>query len=373
MVRKGSKKVRTGCITCKVRKIKCDETRPCCRRCTNTGRNCDGYAPQGRQPTPAAHLAVTCQYLRTKTECRGLQYFCEVAAPRLLGPKSPYFWTHLVMQLSESEPVVKHSLLAISSLYETQEAQKTPPAMPSLALQHYNSAIQGLKTTQSDVLALLGCILFTCIELLQSNNGTAIRHCAHGIAIMERCNNPWAREHLVPIFRRISVLPLLFGSDSTELSRSIVLGFVIPSKFDSLEDAQVMTDDIFNRLKRLCSLKKQGLHFDQDIEREYIKSLLERWQFLMKGLNVHAAAQADGACNGQYTLTMMRFQLCQACFNLLFCSAADDDDNTKASSRRRIQSEHDMILDDLDYLQDVAPCSKEIPWGSRKEEYFINE
>ncbi|RYC81753.1 hypothetical protein BFJ63_vAg15344 [Fusarium oxysporum f. sp. narcissi] len=260
MVRKGSKKVRTGCITCKVRKIKCDETRPCCRRCTNTGRNCDGYAPQGRQPTPAAHLAVTCQYLRTKTECRGLQYFCEVAAPRLLGPKSPYFWTHLVMQLSESEPVVKHSLLAISSLYETQEAQKTPPAMPSLALHHYNSAIQGLKTTQSDVLALLGCILFTCIELLQSNNGTAIRHCAHGIAIMERCNNPWAREHLVPIFRRISVLPLLFGSDSTELSRSIVLGFVIPSKFDSLEDAQ-----------------------------------------------------------------------------------------------------------------DVAPCSKEIPWGSRKEEYFINE
>ncbi|KAL5599098.1 hypothetical protein FOVSG1_006910 [Fusarium oxysporum f. sp. vasinfectum] len=70
MVRKGSKKVRTGCITCKVRKIKCDETRPCCRRCTNTGRNCDGYAPQGRQPTPAAHLAVTCQYLRTKTESR---------------------------------------------------------------------------------------------------------------------------------------------------------------------------------------------------------------------------------------------------------------------------------------------------------------
>ncbi|KAK2669929.1 hypothetical protein RAB80_014066 [Fusarium oxysporum f. sp. vasinfectum] len=152
---------------------------------------------------------------------------------------------------------------------------------------------------------------------------------------MERCDNPWAREHLVPIFRRISVLPLLFGSDSTELSRSMVLGFVIPSKFDSLEDAQVMTDDIFNRLKRLCSMKKQGLHFDRDMEREYIKSLLERWQFLMKGLDVHAAAQAD--------------------------------------ARRRIQTEHDMILDDLDYPQDVAPCSKEIPWGSRKEECFINE
>ncbi|KAF4465880.1 transcriptional regulatory [Fusarium albosuccineum] len=327
MARKGSKKVRTGCITCKVRKIKCDETRPCCRRCTNTGRDCDGYLPQSQ---PMVHLAVIPQRLGTPTERRALQYFCEVAAPRLLGPKSPYFWTHLVIQLSETEPVVKHSLLAISSLYETREVQKTPSYMPNLALQHYNAAIQGLKATQSDVLALLGCILFICIELLQSNNETAIRHCAHGIAIMERCGNPWAREHLEPIFRRIGVLPQLFGNNSTELSRSMVLGFVVPSKFDSLEDAQIMTDDIFNRLMRLCSMKKQGLHFDRDLEREYLKSLLDRWQFLIKGLEDHAAAQTDGACSEQHTSTMMRFQLCQACFNLLFCSAADDDDNEKA-------------------------------------------
>ncbi|RMJ16623.1 hypothetical protein CDV36_003772 [Fusarium kuroshium] len=212
--------------------------------------------------------------------------------------------------------------------------------MSKLALQHYNAAIQGLKTTQSDVLALLGCVLFICIELLQSNNETAIRHCAHGMAILERCDNAWAREHLAPIFRRISVLPLLFGGDdSTDLSRPMVLGFVSPSKFDSLDDAQVMMDDTFNRLKKLCSMEKQGLQFDQDMEREYIKSLLERWQFLINGLDVHAAAlEEDGDNNTQYTSAMMRFQLCQACFDLFFYNGVTGDDDDARAFHRMLES-----------------------------------
>ncbi|KAH8701545.1 hypothetical protein BGW36DRAFT_371084, partial [Talaromyces proteolyticus] len=37
------KKSRGGCITCKIRRKKCDEMRPSCQRCTGTGRKCDGY------------------------------------------------------------------------------------------------------------------------------------------------------------------------------------------------------------------------------------------------------------------------------------------------------------------------------------------
>ncbi|OAL24121.1 hypothetical protein AYO20_10733 [Fonsecaea nubica] len=44
--RKTHHKVRTGCITCKVRRKKCDEEKPFCRRCTSTGRKCDGYVSQ---------------------------------------------------------------------------------------------------------------------------------------------------------------------------------------------------------------------------------------------------------------------------------------------------------------------------------------
>src|ERR1700712_3835315 len=37
-------KSNTGCLSCKARKVKCDEDKPVCRRCLSTGRKCDGYA-----------------------------------------------------------------------------------------------------------------------------------------------------------------------------------------------------------------------------------------------------------------------------------------------------------------------------------------
>jgi hypothetical protein len=36
-------KVRSGCSTCKQRKVKCDETKPECLRCTKAGKLCGGY------------------------------------------------------------------------------------------------------------------------------------------------------------------------------------------------------------------------------------------------------------------------------------------------------------------------------------------
>ena len=44
--RKAHNKVKTGCLTCKIRKKKCDEAKPFCRRCVDTGRKCDGYMKQ---------------------------------------------------------------------------------------------------------------------------------------------------------------------------------------------------------------------------------------------------------------------------------------------------------------------------------------
>ncbi|KAK3711999.1 transcription factor [Vermiconidia calcicola] len=39
-VKRSHKKSRLGCITCKRRRIKCDETRPCCDRCNRRGLDC---------------------------------------------------------------------------------------------------------------------------------------------------------------------------------------------------------------------------------------------------------------------------------------------------------------------------------------------
>ncbi|KAI0814604.1 hypothetical protein GGR55DRAFT_439204 [Xylaria sp. FL0064] len=43
-------KARTGCLTCKRRKVKCDEAKPACTRCVKSGHRCAGYeAPPPRR------------------------------------------------------------------------------------------------------------------------------------------------------------------------------------------------------------------------------------------------------------------------------------------------------------------------------------
>lgn len=55
-MRKTHTKSRLGCLQCKARKVKCDELKPACRRCTSTGRECsfrEARAAAGI-PTPTA-------------------------------------------------------------------------------------------------------------------------------------------------------------------------------------------------------------------------------------------------------------------------------------------------------------------------------
>ncbi|OHE99488.1 hypothetical protein CORC01_05288 [Colletotrichum orchidophilum] len=319
MARKGCKKTKTGCLTCKIRKIKCDETKPSCRCCNDTGRKCDGYTVQASLESKI-RSDLGRHGSNSASERRALQYFYEYAAPRLSGPRRPVFWTHFVMQLSESEPIVKHSLLAISHLYEAREIQSTPSIRPSLALQYYNASIKGLKAVEDQSLVLVVCILFTCIELLLSNNETAIQHCNHGLAILENYNNdnPWILEHLLPIFRRLSVLPLLIGKPLADSAFAPVLRPVVPTRFESIEDAQSMLDDIFKQLMLLRHWKQKGTHFDVVKERSCIDSLLHQCKELIQNLDIDSTSQADCASAGPQALMQMRFQLCQVCFDMVF-------------------------------------------------------
>ncbi|KAL2208050.1 hypothetical protein CC79DRAFT_1333857 [Sarocladium strictum] len=49
-------KVRTGCLTCRIRRKKCDEEKPVCKRCVAAGVKCDGYAPVPTKSSGAGAL-----------------------------------------------------------------------------------------------------------------------------------------------------------------------------------------------------------------------------------------------------------------------------------------------------------------------------
>ncbi|KAH7009830.1 hypothetical protein EDB80DRAFT_750356 [Ilyonectria destructans] len=305
MARRGSRKVRTGCLTCKIRKVKCDERKPICERCTSGNRKCDGYAPstiytalaiyRPRQALPGIHAA---------SEGRALQFFRETAGPFLSGATDPKFWTRLVMQFSCYEPAVRHSVVAISALYEQFNAEAEGDVRlrdNPLALRHYNAAIHELKAMDSPAVVLLVCILFTCIECLQSNREAAIKHCKSGIAIMENATSvpSWTKEHLRPIFRRLSMLPFFFGNSSDDFPNLIAWDEPVPTEFCSFSDAQTMMDDIFCRTVRLVrwgdahrigSLRHQPVSLELLAEQEKIKSLLEQWLVMLANFEAGLAS-----------------------------------------------------------------------------------
>ncbi|KAI1408707.1 hypothetical protein F5Y13DRAFT_172140 [Hypoxylon sp. FL1857] len=292
MARKGSPKVRTGCLTCKVRKVKCDEEKPNCQRCVSTGRKCDGYAP----PTSSSGLSWhrprhLFSNVDDASERRALQFFCQAAGPSLSGPMDPYFWTHLVMQFSTFEPAVRHSVVAISSLYEQMHSDPRSVQLLAdnrLAICHYNSAIQELKSKENEPLVLLVCILFICVEFLLGNREAAIQHCKHGVLILENVESsyPWTKQYLSPIFRRLTLFPFFFAPDSTSFPKLIGLNDQLPASFETIEVAQYYLDGITSRTVhlvrrgdsyRLGDMRNVPVSSDLLSEQGKIKDLLDEW------------------------------------------------------------------------------------------------
>ncbi|KAK5114133.1 hypothetical protein LTR62_002703 [Meristemomyces frigidus] len=259
--RLGARKSRGGCITCKVRKVKCDQARPACRKCTSFGRTCEGYT----QPAQALLSDVT-QLVAVSTspflalreqDKRSFEFYVTWGAPRLAGSLDKQFWTGDILQLAQQEPCILDSLLAISLLYEHPQyievlgpragarpisqpigdGMKTPALAtigfedgpPPLnqhhaaALRAYNRAIVQLRHKLEDgkaspLLALASCVLFLCIEVIRDNVFGALALFAKGNGLLDLVNgqSPTNREQtLVTTIRlmmhRLGVLAAAFG------------------------------------------------------------------------------------------------------------------------------------------------------------------
>ncbi|QGI78363.1 hypothetical protein CEK25_005092 [Fusarium fujikuroi] len=85
-MRKIRKKTKTGCLTCRKRRIKCDEGRPTCNNCIKSERHCEGYNqriifkdPMGaRQGVPAPEIESDLEIMDTR----------EVSGPILLSKEA---------------------------------------------------------------------------------------------------------------------------------------------------------------------------------------------------------------------------------------------------------------------------------------------
>ncbi|KAK2007232.1 hypothetical protein LZ32DRAFT_594147 [Colletotrichum eremochloae] len=396
MARKGSRKVRTGCLTCKVRKIKCDEARPFCNRCTVTGRKCDGYPhvaelPDVSSSSPGSSIvhfqpSRASPGINSPNDSRALQYFSEVVGPLLSGAVDPYFWTHIVMQFSTFEPAVTHSVLAISDLYEQFQNGSNAAVTPrhnSFALRHYNAAIyelRGMMTRDRQPVVLLVCLLFICIEFLRSGREAAIRHCKHGVAILRDTHNefPWTREHLLPLFRRLTEYSFFFSSEKSDFPDLSGLEHPIPSSFSTFQDAQLMIDDIYCQTLQLM---KKGYPYRSEsligsaippellAKQENINKLLDKWNHLFTRFeeqNQHTYTPAanpfefkeDYLSNMLRSFLSTRYECCRIWLNMAFDSTQTGYDKYLPNYRRLAKQLASTVEQVSEHSQQVTLSSQ---------------
>ncbi|TVY82756.1 putative transcriptional regulatory protein [Lachnellula suecica] len=245
-------KVKTGCETCRIRKIKCDEERPFCQKCVKTGRTCDGYDPFRFFSTPPINVTHNVG-IKSDVCLPHLQPATEIT-PREIDLLSRYFSTKTlfdikldcdeearqVLQASLTDAPVRHAVMSLRILRDDLEASGDGPASTSqpstsyqYGLQQYNMALRGTMSTLSSPgssglhSALLCCQIFISIEQVRKNYAAMGQHIIRGLKIMKEY---LARPELVAADRLVTSrhdpLPLL--------DVFIIKLFAAPCKFADL-------------------------------------------------------------------------------------------------------------------------------------------
>lgn len=188
----------------RLRRIKCDEFKPTCKRCSSTGRQCGGVGytegvhnsepitptsetlAMSRSPesTPLSSPTIylpSLHSLQLAQERRSFQFFTDrtvIDIANGLDTKFWHNWKRHLLQAAYHEPAVRHAAVALAALHEQFELGERSDLETGLincdnqfALQQYVTAIGLLrnpirkkKGKIADV-ALITCILFVCFEV----------------------------------------------------------------------------------------------------------------------------------------------------------------------------------------------------------------
>ncbi|KAF1833154.1 hypothetical protein BDW02DRAFT_553247 [Decorospora gaudefroyi] len=230
-------KTHSGCKTCKIRRVKCDEEKPQCKRCRSTGRTCDGYDPAFRAPVPPSSLSqvppqsriirdltrsqspiylASALRLETREERESFEFFISHAISSLRGFLDSPFWQREVLQAAHREPAIKHCVFALGAMYrrffEGKGSHLTESDMSDknlqFALRQSNHAIQNLVKEQAPggaasgkdtVTMLTCCILFSSMCCLQGYQKRAILHLRSGIRMINEYESEKTEQHPIDI------------------------------------------------------------------------------------------------------------------------------------------------------------------------------
>ncbi|PWY70807.1 hypothetical protein BO94DRAFT_628216 [Aspergillus sclerotioniger CBS 115572] len=194
-------RARTGCRTCRIRHVRCDETPGSCYNCSSTGRKCDGYdtahlplaTSRARKSIVLQMPASIATNLRgmTADERRSFAFFLAQTVPMITSCFSSDLWQRLVLQMTQADSAVGHAVVALSAMHQDAQVHTSPhSALRRFALEQYNRSISMLYTRlpsndpQLRGVVLMCCFVFVTLELLQGDYPAAMVHLQNGLNIL---------------------------------------------------------------------------------------------------------------------------------------------------------------------------------------------
>jgi hypothetical protein len=276
--------------TFRVRRIKCDEAKPSCQRCSTTGRKCDGYSSDitisSQTPKNSTDLIqrIFVHIPGNAEEKRGFDFFLRNTAAELSGYHDSSFWEKLILAASAEKPSLRHAVIALGALHEDFSRKRLVlPSTPSaedqktqFARNQYAKAIGTLRRSLSSgkeepLTALMSCILFVCFDSLRGWFESALVHLQSGLRILRdmrrwSTGNHVVEENITPLFMRLSMQSIIYVNtksthDQTAFARKLMdisgKEIVISEEFESLEEARNTLDQAANGLFRAFYMWEQ--------------------------------------------------------------------------------------------------------------------
>ncbi|KAF9774007.1 hypothetical protein IL306_008059 [Fusarium sp. DS 682] len=243
-------KVKTGCATCRTRKIKCDEAKPFCQKCVKTGRKCDGYESVFRHFS--SQITSTPQPSAKSAAATSSQSPTSGKPPLSTSDLNRYFSTKTVfdvelgcneeaqqvLEASLTNDSIQHALLSLRALRGNLESTKdsqSPGTKEQQALsynyglQQYSKALtclaSNLASPTPDGLksALLCCQVLISVEQVRGNFAAMGLHIIRGLNIL--------REYRARPYLTADGLMPARHSDLPSLDVFIIKLFAAPCKF----------------------------------------------------------------------------------------------------------------------------------------------
>lgn len=200
----------------RTRKVKCDETKPECNRCSRFGTACRySYAPPHETPVSRAQRLRNTAFAPIKpripalitqepsnsipgdeSERRYFQLFHERLAYDISGYFESPFWTRVIPQECHHEPAIRHAILALSALckasaskIETVDANNKhldfALVQQSKAISSFRKSLSEGRPLRTQVrLALMASLLFGSFESFHGNSETASQQISSGLNIL---------------------------------------------------------------------------------------------------------------------------------------------------------------------------------------------